>query len=181
MKAAGRGSAARPHAPWPVCYHEAGHAVMAVVLRLGLRFVLAHPTMRTETVRGTVLVYNGRTSVLWPPPARRRRKTWRRRFALFSLAGHLARDEWRPCSLGHAPGAWSDLLQTVWAVGLRYGPRPRYRTVIRRQTATLRPYRREARALLRRHWPAVAAVARELRRRGRLASSQVSELVRVFT
>ncbi len=44
--------------------------------------------------------------------------------------------------------------------------------------ANVRSARREARVLLRAHWYAVMAVARELRRRGRLTGARVREIVR---
>lgn len=169
----------RPARPsWPVCYHEAGHAVAAVVLGLGLRYVRVWDKMWARRLSdGTWAHCDGRCNIHWPSVTVRRRVTWRRYHAVMLLSGHISRDEYHPISLRADVGSWSDLAQVAWTLRLRYARGCSRKSMVRRQTASLRGPRREARSLLRDHWPAVRAVARALQRRCRLTGAEVRRIV----
>ena len=159
-----------------VCMHEAGHAVAAVVLNLGLCYARVWQKMAVRQLDSGPAMASGHVRVRTASQSQWRRSTWRRRTALMLLAGHLARDEYRQISARDDIGSHTDLSAAIYMLETP-GHRAR-RLVAAQLVSLLRQPRRETRALLRAHWPAVRAVARMLQRRGHLTGRQVRAIVR---
>lgn len=147
------------------CYHEAGHAVAAVVLRLRLCYVWVRPEYIDSTY--------GTAHCAKP---RRWKRDIRARSAIMVAAGDAAQRIFEPTR--KPMGGLRDLCNLIAFLGVKpNGHRGNRRVIYAWKDANVRLARREARRLLRDHWKAVMAVAWELRRRGRLTGTRVREIV----
>jgi hypothetical protein len=143
-------------APWMTCYHEAGHAVLGVALRLGVRSVEA---------------YRGPQGVTRCSPTSYCRywKSIPARDIIFSLAGHQSAVlALRRVNPSHARFDLADVRR--WLRRCRRTPRSR--------RAYLQELEQLTHDLVEAHWPEIDAVARQLRRRGRLDRAQVLRCMR---
>jgi hypothetical protein len=133
-----------------VCYHEAGHAVIGLIMQLDVRGVTL-----SEVAPGH---YHGVTEVR---ASELRGPSWRDRQILMLLAGHTAASQRQPGSIRRDRGAAGDWTWIRTYLGLNrietaaWTPRERHL----RERRILAPHRQRARALVRGHWAAIEAVA----------------------
>ncbi len=147
------------------CIHEAGHAVAAAVLNLCLCYVWVRP----ECIDRTYGTTHCATPHRWT-------REIRARGAIMVAAGDVAQRIFEPRR--RPMGGLSDLVNLIDLLGVVPNGRMRRRRVIYPwKDAKVRMARREARALLRAHWPAVRTVARALRRHSRLTGAEVRGIV----
>ena len=141
-------------ASWAICYHEAGHAVLSVVLRLGLRHALA---------------VAGEGEVRYTARRRRRWQSACEREIIMTLAGHqAARTAVRHVTRVQARADDDEVKQLLRRCRRRRGTRRAYLTELELVTKDL----------VLAHWEAIDTVARRLRRRGLLDRAQVVRCVR---
>ena len=137
-----------------VSYHEAGHAVIGLVLQLDVREALI------SAVRDRPGYWEGVTEVR---ASELRGPSWRDRQVLMLFAGHLARHHYRPPAWSRDVGSLTD---RAWIY--------HYLRCIRQRWAA---YQHQARQLVRGHWAAIEAVAYALYQHEHLDRAALCDLV----
>ncbi len=160
-----------------IAYHEAGHAVAAVVLKRGVRNVTIRPR---NDYAGRLLQ---RTGVTETSSHKALRKD-----LIITAAGPVAQARMSKCSTMRVLGgvrasgdreAIENMLNALGEFTLTqeyYAPLGKEISV-QDMTAGTRRAISEARSLLREHWPAVERVAKALLKHGRLTGTEVRALV----
>jgi len=152
-------------------YHEAGHAVMAVLTRTPLRDTTIVASRLGASSGATRLVARGSVSKKFAAKVklgpREHRQVLRR--ACFYIAGEIAarrfaRSSWRTL---HSRSDLANISRLLDSLGLSEA----------RLTALAKAIVAEADSLIQANWSRVEAVASELLKRGRLTGAQVRRIV----
>jgi hypothetical protein len=152
-------------------YHEAGHAVMAVLTRTPLRDTTIVASLLGASSGATRLIANGRVSKKFAERVklgpRELRQVLRR--ACFDVAGEMAarrfaRRSWRTL---HSRSDLANISRLLDSLGLSEA----------RLNALAEAIVAEADSLIAANWPRVEAVAAELLKRGTLSGAQVRHIV----